>query len=91
LDRNLFNQNQDKSDHDAAKRRSDLARVTNAWIELQEAVNCLMDSSKNTNAATAKTAPTGIRQELERKEVRHPCVIVWLPRELFVEFIGNVK
>lgn len=61
---------QDKSEDDAAKRRSDLARVTNAWIELQEAVNCLMDSSKNTNAATAKTAPSGIRQELERKEVR---------------------
>jgi DNA-directed RNA polymerase I subunit RPA1 len=52
----------------AARRKSDLIRVTNAWLELQEAVNCLMDSAKNPNAAAAKSAPSGIKQELERKE-----------------------
>jgi DNA-directed RNA polymerase I subunit RPA1 len=43
-------------------------RAYTSWIDLQTAVNCYMDSSKDPSAAaTAQVAP-GIRQLLERKE-----------------------
>eukprot|EP00455_Lapot_gusevi_P023602 TRINITY_DN244_c0_g1_i2.p1 TRINITY_DN244_c0_g1~~TRINITY_DN244_c0_g1_i2.p1 ORF type:complete len:1325 (-),score=504.26 TRINITY_DN244_c0_g1_i2:138-4112(-) len=48
--------------------RVDPARVATYWIELQTAINCLMDSARNPNPAQAKNAPEGIRQQLERKE-----------------------
>ena len=48
----------------------DLSKVVSKWIELQNAVNCYMDSSKDSNilAAKSQVGPAGIRQILERKE-----------------------
>lgn len=43
------------------KSSSDLAKL---WIELQEAVNCLLDSSKS----STPDPPNGVRQVLEKKE-----------------------
>jgi hypothetical protein len=44
-----------------------LSRVVSRWIELQQAVNCYMDSAKDSNVL-AQQGPAGIRQILERKE-----------------------
>lgn len=44
----------------------DLSRVIGVWIQLQEAVNCLMDSTKTTSME--KDSSNGIKQILERKE-----------------------
>lgn len=44
-----------------------LSKVVQHWIELQQAVNCYMDSSKDSNVL-AQQGPAGIRQILERKE-----------------------
>jgi DNA-directed RNA polymerase I subunit RPA1 len=44
-----------------------LSEVVSTWIELQNAVNCFMDSAKNPNVL-AKQDVAGIRQILERKE-----------------------
>lgn len=47
----------------------DLSKVVSKWIELQNAVNCYMDSSKDSNVlAKTQGGPAGIRQILERKE-----------------------
>lgn len=46
---------------------SDMAGAYIAWIALQTAVNCYMDSSKDPAAAVQQVA-AGIRQILERKE-----------------------
>jgi DNA-directed RNA polymerase I subunit RPA1 len=47
----------------------DLSKVVSKWIELQNAVNCYMDSSKDSNVlAKIQGGPAGIRQILERKE-----------------------
>ena len=46
------------------KTSSDLAKL---WIELQEAVNCLLDSSKASSRGAADI-PLGVRQVLEKKE-----------------------
>jgi DNA-directed RNA polymerase I subunit RPA1 len=44
-----------------------LSKVVSHWIELQQAVNCYIDSSKDSNVL-AQAGPAGIRQILERKE-----------------------
>ena len=44
-----------------------LSKVVSHWIELQQAINCYMDSSKDSNVL-AQQGPAGIRQILERKE-----------------------
>jgi DNA-directed RNA polymerase I subunit RPA1 len=44
-----------------------LSNITGMWIDLQNAVNCYMDSAKDTNPL-ARQGPSGIRQLLERKE-----------------------
>ena len=43
-------------------------RAYTAWIDLQTAVNCYMDSSKDPSAAATNQVAPGIRQLLERKE-----------------------
>lgn len=45
-----------------------LTRVMTDWIELQNAVNCFMDSAKDPNPLGGNAAPPGLRQLLERKE-----------------------
>lgn len=47
---------------------SSLSKVMTDWIELQNAVNCYMDSAKDPNPLGTQAAPAGIRQLLERKE-----------------------
>lgn len=44
-----------------------MTRLVSAWIELQNAVNCFIDSSKDPNPL-ANTFVSGLRQLLERKE-----------------------
>jgi DNA-directed RNA polymerase I subunit RPA1 len=43
-------------------------QVISAWIELQNSLNCYMDSAKDPNPLGGSAAPPGIRQLLERKE-----------------------
>ena len=43
------------------------SRLVTTWVQLQEQVNYLFDSSKN-NASSGKLAPAGIKQILEKKE-----------------------
>lgn len=49
-------------------RNKHLSKVVATWIEIQNAVNCYMDSSKDPNPLGSKDTPAGIRQLLERKE-----------------------
>ncbi len=42
--------------------------IITAWIELQDAVNCYMDSAKDPNPLSTGAAQPGIRQLLERKQ-----------------------
>ena len=44
-----------------------MSRLASAWIELQNAVNCYVDSSKDPNVL-ANNQVSGLRQLLERKE-----------------------
>ena len=46
----------------------DMSKCVTIWIELQNAVNCFMDSSKDPNPLGSLAASCGIRQLLERKE-----------------------
>ena len=48
-----------------ARRALDLSQVLTRWIALQDAVNCFLDSSKDSSAG--EEANTGVRQLLERK------------------------
>ena len=43
-----------------------LAEIMGKWIEMQETVNCLLDSSKSSKLGEKDS--TGIRQLLEKKE-----------------------
>lgn len=52
----------------AAINGSNLSKLVSLWIDLQNAVNCYMDSSKDPNPLGTQGAPIGIRQILERKE-----------------------
>eukprot|EP01039_Chlorochromonas_danica_P006231 gene6231-6870_t len=45
-----------------------VSRFISTWIDLQNAVNCYMDSAKDPNPLGSQNAPIGIRQLLERKE-----------------------
>ena len=45
----------------------DMGALVTSWIELQENVNCLLDSGKTSQAKTVMI-PSGIRQILEKKE-----------------------
>ena len=46
-----------------------MSALVSAWIDLQNSVNCYMDSSKDPNPLGASSnAPAGIRQVLEKKE-----------------------
>ena len=47
--------------------QSGLSRIVTVWIDLQNAVNCFIDSAKNPNPLATADVP-GIRQLLERKE-----------------------
>ncbi|KAJ2723213.1 hypothetical protein GGI07_002782 [Coemansia sp. Benny D115] len=54
---------------DSAAKGTDYGRVVEAWVNLQQAVNNVMDSSKNTaSGKTGKQPNPGIRQILEKKE-----------------------
>ena len=44
-----------------------MSRMASAWIDLQNAVNCYIDSSKDPNVL-ANNQVSGLRQLLERKE-----------------------
>ncbi|KAH3683394.1 hypothetical protein WICPIJ_005613 [Wickerhamomyces pijperi] len=43
-------------------------RLMNAFVTIQNDVNAYIDSTKNSNAQTARTLPPGIKQALEKKE-----------------------
>jgi len=45
-----------------------LSRLISTLIDLQNGVNCYMDSSKDPNILSSSTGPAGIRQILEKKE-----------------------
>ena len=45
-----------------------ISKMVSAWIDLQNAVNCYVDSDKDSNPLGSQGAPSGIRQLLERKE-----------------------
>jgi DNA-directed RNA polymerase I subunit RPA1 len=45
-----------------------LSRLVSAWIELQNSVNCFVDSSKDPNPLSTGSGLSGLRQLLERKE-----------------------
>lgn len=45
-----------------------LSHIIEGWTQLQEQVNFLFDSSRNTNVAMGKLPPAGIKQLLEKKE-----------------------
>ncbi|PHH84697.1 hypothetical protein CDD83_1533 [Cordyceps sp. RAO-2017] len=48
---------------------TDLSRIHDAWTELQEAINALIDKTKNpVQGAAAKRNEDGIKQKLEKKE-----------------------
>jgi DNA-directed RNA polymerase I subunit RPA1 len=53
---------------DAEGTANNLSKLVSIWIDLQNAVNCYMDSSKDPNPLGTQGAPIGIRQILERKE-----------------------
>ena len=45
-----------------------MSKLVTAWIDLQNSVNCYIDSDKDPNPLGNADAPSGIRQLLERKE-----------------------
>lgn len=53
---------------EAAMKKVDMSRLVTTWIDLQNEVNCYMDSAKDPNPLGSSAAPPGIRQLLERKE-----------------------
>lgn len=57
----------DEDNEAPARSQNELSRLISAWIQLQDAVNCYMDSSKDPNPL-ANNSSIGIRQLLERKE-----------------------
>lgn len=44
---------------------ANMERILAHWLEMQDSVNCLMDSS----LSSKRDEPRGIRQDLEKKEV----------------------
>lgn len=57
-----------KPDEQSEDRSAQLSKLVSLWIDLQNSVNCYMDSSKDPNPLGTQGAPIGIRQILERKE-----------------------
>ncbi len=58
-----------KEASDEGKRMRDMSSLYQAWTELQDAVNSLMDRDKNpVQGAAAKRNEEGIKQKLEKKE-----------------------
>ena len=57
-------------DGDGASKRhlEKVGNIITTWIELQNSVNCYMDSAKSSNTLGSDQGPSGIRQLLERKE-----------------------
>jgi DNA-directed RNA polymerase I subunit RPA1 len=53
---------------EATMKKVDMSRIVSTWIDLQNEVNCYMDSAKDPNPLGSSAAPPGIRQLLERKE-----------------------
>lgn len=53
---------------ESENRKRNFRDLQNAWIELQEAVNSLIDSSKNPIQGVGRLGLDGIKQKLERKE-----------------------
>ncbi|KAJ4307081.1 hypothetical protein N0V88_000457 [Collariella sp. IMI 366227] len=54
---------------DEGRRMRDMSNLYQAWMELQDAVNSLMDRDKNpVQGAAAKRNEEGIKQKLEKKE-----------------------
>lgn len=54
---------------ESENRKRDFRDLQTAWIGLQEAVNSLIDSSRNSSFnASGRQAPDGIKQKLEKKE-----------------------
>ena len=50
-------------------RERDMVDLQNAWVQVQEAVNSVIDSDRNPiQGAAAKQNPEGIKQKLEKKE-----------------------
>jgi DNA-directed RNA polymerase I subunit RPA1 len=45
-----------------------LSKIVSTWIDLQNGVNCYIDSAKDPNPLGSSSAPPGIRQLMERKE-----------------------
>ncbi len=62
------NSNTDSSTSNNANSSTVMSKLISAWIDLQNAVNCYMDSAKDPNPLGSANAPIGIRQLLERKE-----------------------
>jgi DNA-directed RNA polymerase I subunit RPA1 len=59
----------DIKERDVGANSEFISKQVSAWIELQNAVNCYMDSSKDPNPlGSAGGIPSGIKQLLERKE-----------------------
>ena len=63
----LISQPDTTSSIDNSNEGVNLSKVVSHWIDLQQAVNCYMDSAKDGNVL-AQAGPAGIRQILERKE-----------------------
>jgi DNA-directed RNA polymerase I subunit RPA1 len=59
---------QQNGDGGASSSSSSSSKAYTAWMDLQTAVNCFIDSSKDPSAGPNNPAPPGIRQVLERKE-----------------------
>jgi len=68
LSEKITNMNGNGSASASALSEKGFTQVVTAWIELQNTVNCYMDSAKDPNPLGGSAAPPGIRQLLERKE-----------------------
>lgn len=68
INEKIANMNGNGSASDSSLSDKGFTQVITAWIELQNCVNCYMDSAKDPNPLGGSAAPPGIRQLLERKE-----------------------
>lgn len=68
INEKIANMNGNGSASASALSDKGFTQVISAWIELQNSLNCYMDSAKDPNPLGGSAAPPGIRQLLERKE-----------------------
>lgn len=54
--------------NESSQASTQVSKLVSTWIELQNAVNCYVDSSKDPNPLGGKVIPMGVKQILERKE-----------------------